>query len=705
MSFLKQAAQRFSKARRARFDTRAMFSTKAWDSSSPSEIRWATSCSNWIVNDQGGKMPDVNLEDILNDAAGAGYSGLRLKDAGVGMTTATGKPKSRDDFFKPDGRELMQKRGFVVTDNPVVIDLAEELANSTLMRFDEACQQLSPHNFEGTFAPVVVVQDMPETRTGTVEYIEEELTGDNTTTSYPYKPFKLPRSISDNDFENICSNLTFLQERAMEKFNIEVLFHPKSDGRISKPEEIKELLSKTTLSYVFDTGHLVWSSERTVDLVTLAKETKERIGVFHFKDIDPLMMHESFERGWSWRYAVSQGMIPKLGAGLIHFKKLLEWMVSEKYKGFVLVRRSSHTDPKSVKDLSLMQRRVVSLMMDKRVKTALVGVGRMGLVHLRHAFSNPRFQMTHVLDSNEEHGQNIADEFRLKYAHNLESIADHIDAVICVTPTKSHKHYVEQCAQLGLHILVEKPVAEKTEEIEECFDICANANVTLVSGFQRRFDPMWRLFKNEVKELGAPIEAFRMVDGDHPMPPLSFLKSGGGIFMDLAQHDFDQLQWIFQEPIKTVQASVSTFSPAVKAAQTSQSLLEDSCVISLVMESGALATIHATRRSKTYDQRMEVFTEKGTLSTGHDPNDPVIPEKYNSCLDRYRESYYNLLNHFADRILFNVIPEVTKEEIIANTVIADLCEQSVRAGGLPMEFPKKYVPNFPPRRKVKAKKY
>jgi len=651
-------------------------------------------------------MTDIDLEEILNDAAGAGYTGLRLKDAGIGMTTATGKPKSRDDFFKSDGRELMHSRGFLVSDSPVVIDLAQELSDGNIQRFDAVCKQLAPYNVQGAFAPAIVIQDMPETRTGDVEYIEEELTTEsNTTITYPFKPFRLPRTLSSTDFDMMCSNLTFLKERAMEKFNLEVLFHPKADGRISRPEEIKEFLSKTDLSYVFDTGHLVWASERTIDLVTFANDTKDRIGVFHFKDIDPLLMHESFERGWSWRYAVSQGVIPKLGAGLIHFKKLLEWMVREKYKGFVLVRRSSNTDPKSAKDISLMQRRAVSLMMDKRLKTALIGVGRMGLVHLRHAFSNPRFQMTYVLDESEEHGQNIAEEFRLKYAPDIQSIADEIDAVICVSPTKTHKSYIEQCAQLGLHVLCEKPVAESKEEIEECFNICSNANVTLVTGFQRRFDPMWRLFKKEIKELDSPIEAFRMVDGDHPMPPVSFLKNSGGIFMDLALHDFDQLQWIFQEPIKTVQARVSTFSPAVKAVQTSQSLLEDSCTISLVMESGALATIHANRRSKTYDQRMEVFTGKGTISTGHDPNDPIIPEKYNSCLDRYRESYYNLLNHFADRIMFNVLPEVTKEEIIANTVIAELCEQSARAGGVPMEFPKKYVPNFPPRRKLKVKKF
>jgi len=659
------------------------------------------------MNDKGHKRVDIDLEEILDDAAGAGYTALRLKDAGIGMTTATGMPKACEDFFKGNSPEVLKERGFQVADCPVVIDLTQEISPSTLIKFDSACQQLSPYNDKGPYAPAIVIQDMPETRSGLVETVESEDTIESTRglLNYPFKPFKVPRDLESNDFESICSNLEFLKERAMEKFQLEVFFHPKSDGRISKPEEIKQLLSKTTLSYVFDTGHLVWASERTIDLVTFANDTQERIGVFHFKDIDPLLMHESFERGWSWRYAVSQGMIPKLGAGLIHFKKLLEWMIKENYKGFVVVRRSSETEPKNAKDFSLMQRRAVSLMMDKRIKTALIGVGRMGLVHLRHAFSNPRFKITHVLDSNEEHGQNIADEFRLEYAPDLDSIVDKVDAVICATPTKTHKGYIEKCAVHNLHILCEKPVAVNKEEIEHCFNICTESNVTLVTGFQRRFDPLWRVFKNEVKELGAPIEAFRMVDGDHPMPPVTFLKNSGGIFMDLTLHDFDTLQWILQEPIKTVQARVSTFSPSIKAIQSAQGLLEESCIISLVMESGALATIHGTRRSKTYDQRLEVFTEKGTRSAGYDPNDPAIPEKWNSCLDRYRESYYNLLNHFADRIMFNVKPEVTKEEIIANTVIAELCEQSALAGGIPMEFPKQYVPNFPVQRKGHAKKF
>jgi len=55
--------------------------------------------------------------------------------------------------------------------------------------------------------------------------------------------------------------------------------------------------------------------------------------------------------------------------------------------------------------------------------------------------------------------------------------------------------------------------------------------------------------------------------------------------------------------------------------------------------------------------------------------------------------------------MFNVKPEVTKEEVVANTVIAELCEQSALAGGIPMEFPKQYVPNFPVRRRENMKTF
>jgi len=706
MTFLDKVIRRCTSVG-SKHASRAKFSACVWDPNSPSDVRWAASCADWVTNDQGGARTDISLEEILDEAAGAGYSALRLRDAGVGMSTAAGKPMACEDFFIPEGPVLLPQHGFQVVDCPIMIDLTKELTMSTLNYFDSVCQQLSQYNNGGVFAPTIVIQDMTVTDSGALDGPEEKEKTSiaRSMLNFPFKPFALPRRTDAGDFEHICSTLEFLKERAMDKFHLEVLFHPKSDGRISKPETIKEFLSKTSLSYVFDTGHLVWASERKIDLVTFADETKERIGVFHFKDIDPLLMHDSFERGWSWRHAVSQGMIPKLGAGLVHFKKLLEWMLKENYKGFVVVRRASKTDPKNTKDFSLMQRRAVSLMMDKRVNTAVVGVGKMGLVHLRHAFSNPRFNVTHILDTNEEQGVRTAEEFGLEYASSLESIVSKVDAVICVSPTKTHKEYIEYCAKNKLHIFCEMPVAESTEDIEHCFDICSKMSVRLVTGFQRRFDPLWRVFKADIKELGAPIEAFRMVDAEHPCPSAAYLKNSGGIFSSLALHNFDQLQWILKEPIKTVQAQVSTFSPSIQNIPDGQNLLEDSCIISLIMESGALATIHCTRRSNTYDQRMEVFTESGTLSAGHDPNDPAIKEKYNSCSDRYRESYYNLLNHFADRIMFNVKPEVTKEEIIASTVIAELCEQSAAAGGIPVKFPTNYVPKFPLSRKSKMKKF
>jgi len=148
------------------------------------------------------------------------------------------------------------------------------------------------------------------------------------------------------------------------------------------------------------------------------------------------------------------------------------------------------------------------------------------------------------------------------------------------------------------------------------------------------------------------------------------LKTAGGIFHDMMIHDIDQARWMVNsEPIE-VFATVTTFNKELSG------LLEDTASITLKFKNNTLCIIDTSRRSNKYDQRMEVFCSDGTTDqVGYDPTNKSDCYKglFNSFEERYEEAYKLELDHFADVLQYNTKQEITENDCIQNTLIADKC--------------------------------
>ena len=76
-----------------------------------------------------------------------------------------------------------------------------------------------------------------------------------------------------------------------------------------------------------------------MDLLVEVDRYKDRIGTFHFKDINLDKMRKSKEEGWTYLEAVKHGLVVNLGSpeGSIDFKSLVEWQKEHGNEGFVCV--------------------------------------------------------------------------------------------------------------------------------------------------------------------------------------------------------------------------------------------------------------------------------------------------------------------------------------------------------------------------------
>jgi myo-inositol 2-dehydrogenase/D-chiro-inositol 1-dehydrogenase len=251
--------------------------------------------------------------------------------------------------------------------------------------------------------------------------------------------------------------------------------------------------------------------------------------------------------------------------------------------------------------------------MTGKVKIAVIGTGRMGSVHVRNiARLIPEADLVAVCDIRPEVAQAVADECGIqrvvKDYHDLLVDPD-IEAILIASSTDTHAFIMKDVAAAGKHIFCEKPLALELDKIDDALAAVAKSGVKLQVGFNRRFDKSFQRVKEIVDsgEIGRPC-ILRITNRDPDFPSMEFLRVSGGIFLDLAIHDFDMVRFQMGEVKEIYAAGGVLIEPKLNEFND-----VDTDVVILKFDNGAVGTIDNSRKAVYgYDQRLEVFCSNGT---------------------------------------------------------------------------------------------
>ncbi|WP_318364538.1 Gfo/Idh/MocA family oxidoreductase [Enterobacter sp.] len=98
----------------------------------------------------------------------------------------------------------------------------------------------------------------------------------------------------------------------------------------------------------------------------------------------------------------------------------------------------------------------------------------------------------------------VCESWRLPYADSLAHLASQCDAVFVHTSTASHYAVVSELLNAGVHVCVDKPLADNLADAERLVELAARKKLTLMVGFNRRFAPLYRDLKTRL-EKGASL--------------------------------------------------------------------------------------------------------------------------------------------------------------------------------------------------------
>ena len=250
----------------------------------------------------------------------------------------------------------------------------------------------------------------------------------------------------------------------------------------------------------------------------------------------------------------------------------------------------------------------------KRVRTALIGLGRMGRTHAAALRDVAGLEVVAVVDPSPT-SQAAADEFFPGVATfaNYSEVFGLVDACIIVSPTPHHPETVRDALQAGLHVLCEKPLALDVDVARVLHRTAVRAERVLQIGHWRRFSPPWSRAKRLVDDgtIGRPLW-IRLSQWDANPPPASFCDPtvSGGLAIDCGVHEYDLAEWFFGESVTTVRAwNLPLVDPTL--AQVGD--VDNLCAV-LGFASGRVAQVDLSRNARYGDDvRTELLGEHGAI--------------------------------------------------------------------------------------------
>jgi len=316
-------------------------------------------------------------------------------------------------------------------------------------------------------------------------------------------------------------------------------------------------------------------------------------------------------------------------------------------------------------------------------KLALIGAGRIGRIHARNAALHPKLTLACVVDPVAASADQLAAEWGAHVA-TLDQVMNDpsIAGVIVASSTDTHLPTSVRAAQAGKAIFCEKPIDQDLQRARAAAQTLRGARLLLA--FNRRFDPNFQVLKAKL-DSGAigRLETLQITSNDPAPPPPAYVAVSGGLFKDMAIHDFDMARWLLgEEPSEVYAVGSCLVDPEIGKLgdiDTARTLLKTA--------SGRLCVISNSRRSGFgYDQRIEAYASAGMVRADNvlETTLKVLTETgaagdrlQNFFLDRYAEAYRREMDHFAD-MLDGAAASVGYEDGVAALALAEAAAESAR---------------------------
>jgi predicted dehydrogenase len=241
----------------------------------------------------------------------------------------------------------------------------------------------------------------------------------------------------------------------------------------------------------------------------------------------------------------------------------------------------------------------------RKIRVAVVGTGEFGRNHARVYGELKGAELVGVFDREIARAEETAQEFHATAFKGIEELCGRVDAATVSVPTVAHAEVGCRLMEMGIDVLVEKPMASTLAEADALLEAAGKYRRILQVGHVERFNPavlavepvVKRPLFFEVHRLG--VFSPRSLDVD--------------VIYDLMIHDLDILMALVKEQVTEVKAvGIPVLTDKVDIAHAR-----------LEFAGGAVANVTASRVSTERVRKMRFFQAREYISLDYARRDAL----------------------------------------------------------------------------------
>ena len=228
------------------------------------------------------------------------------------------------------------------------------------------------------------------------------------------------------------------------------------------------------------------------------------------------------------------------------------------------------------------------------VRLGLIGGGLISAKHIEGSKKISNGNIAALCDVNEER-KSLADELNIPFYTDYQEMITQagLHGVIDATPNQFHAEIGIACANQGLHVLTEKPIASTLGEGKQLVKAAEDAGISILVGHHRRYFPLIRRAREIVQsgELGTLVGIsmiWALMKPDVYFEVAWRSQKGGGPILINMIHEIDNLRFICGDVVE-INARTSNRGRG--------SEVEDTVAINFELAEGTLGTIMVTDTS------------------------------------------------------------------------------------------------------------
>ncbi len=327
--------------------------------------------------------------------------------------------------------------------------------------------------------------------------------------------------------------------------------------------------------------------------------------------------------------------------------------------------------------------------MVETLRIGLIGVGRMGQLHLEAIISCKKYvELVALCDTNKKLLNEKCKELKVEGFTDFKEMLSRVkmDAVVIVLPHWLHLKAVREAVNKGINILKEKPLARNLKEAEEMVKLAEKEDIIFMIGTQRRYASTFSYAKKLLSDglIGDPflirtqyVFYFMREEG---MGWRAFKdKAGGGALLDPGYHSVDLVYWYMGMPKEVYCRIYFKANPNIKYET------EDTALVFYNFANGKFGYSIVCWFSSPPEERVIVHGTKGallaswhTLQLLSPQGEPIIVHEVKGKV--WFEALRNQLLHFIECVRYHKEPLSSARENLNVMRIIEAAYKSASKG-------------------------